>query len=119
VRKLDADFFAGRWENLTDRQRDFLLCIAHLEHADEEFTISEIVEASKTLGGPKPFTPNDVSQILWAPSHLAPRRHQELLVGLPARCGGGAVRKYVAAPNTRRRTSGIIHADGSASITAY
>ncbi|MBI1901587.1 MAG: ATP-binding protein [Planctomycetia bacterium] len=65
VRKLDSNFFAGRWETLTDRQRDLLYCIAQLPHADEEFTIGEIVEASKSNPrGVKPFSPNDVSQIL-------------------------------------------------------
>ncbi len=63
VRKLDSDFFAGRWENVTDRQRDLLYCIAQLQRADEEFTISEIVDAAKTLGI-KPFVYGDVSQAL-------------------------------------------------------
>jgi len=63
MRKLDSDFFAGRWEGVTDRQRDLLLCIAHLENADEEFTISEIVEVSRDLEV-KSFAPGDVSQIL-------------------------------------------------------
>jgi hypothetical protein len=63
LRKLDSDFFAGRWEKVTDRQRDLLRCIAQIEHADEEFTIGEIVEASKKLGG-KPFSYGDVSQAL-------------------------------------------------------
>ncbi|NLE38911.1 MAG: ATP-binding protein, partial [Pirellulaceae bacterium] len=63
VRKLDSDFFAGRWENVTDRQRDLLYCIAQLDHADEEFTISEIVDVSKGLGI-KPFVYGDVSQAL-------------------------------------------------------
>ncbi len=63
IRKLDSDFFAGRWESVTDRQRDLLFCAAKLEHADEEFTISEIVEISKQLDV-KPFGPGDVSQIL-------------------------------------------------------
>jgi hypothetical protein len=63
LRKLDSDFFAGRWEKVTDRQRDLLRCIAEIGHADEEFTIGEIVEASKRLGG-KPFSYGDVSQAL-------------------------------------------------------
>src|SRR5262249_48716714 len=62
TRKLDSDFFAGRWENLTDRQRDLLYCTAHLQYADREFTISEIVEISKALN--KRFTGGDVSQML-------------------------------------------------------
>ena len=63
VRKLDSNFFAGRWENVTDRQRDLLYCIAHLQHAEEEFTISEIVDVAKGLGV-KPFGYGDVSQTL-------------------------------------------------------
>ena len=63
VRKLDSDFFAGRWENVTDRQRDLLYCIAQLQHADDEFTISEIVDVSKTLSL-KTFGYGDVSQAL-------------------------------------------------------
>ncbi len=63
VRKLDSDFFAGRWENLTERQRDLLHCIAQLKGADEEFGITELVEASRRLKVKK-FTPGDVSQIL-------------------------------------------------------
>lgn len=63
IRKLDAEFFAGRWDSVTDRQRDLLHCISSLPHADEEFTISEIVEASKGVGV-KPLTPGDVSQML-------------------------------------------------------
>ena len=64
VRKLDSDFFAGRWESVTDRQRELLHCIAHLENAEQEFTIGEIVEASKLRRHGKPFTAGDVSQIL-------------------------------------------------------
>jgi hypothetical protein len=63
LRKLDSDFFAGRWENVTDRQRELLFCIAQIEQAEEEFTIGEIVEASKRLRS-KPFTYGDVSQAL-------------------------------------------------------
>jgi hypothetical protein len=63
VRKLDSDFFAGRWESVTDRQRDLLYCIAHLDNADVEFTIGEIVDISRRLDV-KTFGPGDVSQIL-------------------------------------------------------
>ena len=63
IRKLDSDFFAGRWENVTDRQRELLYCIAQLQHGDQEFTIGEVVDVSRTLKI-KPFSPGDVSQIL-------------------------------------------------------
>ncbi len=61
--KLDADFFAGRWAKITDRQRELLWTVAHLEHADEEFTISELTEKTKELL-PKPFSPSHANQML-------------------------------------------------------
>lgn len=63
IRKLDSDFFAGRWEAVTDRQRDLLFCVSQLPDADGEFTISEVVEVSKKLDI-KRLTPGDVSQML-------------------------------------------------------
>lgn len=65
IRKLDADFFAGRWEILSDRQRDLLYCVARIAGGDGEFTIPEIVASSLNLAQRiKPFSRNDVSQIL-------------------------------------------------------
>jgi hypothetical protein len=61
--KLDADFFAGRWAKITDRQRELLWAVAHLEHADEEFTISELTEMTKSLL-PKGFSPSNANQML-------------------------------------------------------
>ena len=62
-RKLDADFFAGRWAKITDRQRELLWVVANLDHPDEEFTIQELVEeAKKTLT--KTFSPSHVNQML-------------------------------------------------------
>lgn len=65
ARKLDSDFFAGRWNNVTDRQRDLLRLIALLVNPDDEFTIQEVVEVSKR-NGTKPFSPSHVSQMLSA-----------------------------------------------------
>jgi len=48
-RKLDTDFFFGRWARATDRQQQLLWVIANLENADGEFTISELLEKAKTL----------------------------------------------------------------------
>lgn len=61
--KLDADFFAGRWAKITDRQRELLCAVAHLEHPDEEFTISELTEKTKTLL-PKAFSASHANQML-------------------------------------------------------
>lgn len=64
TRKLDNDFFAGRWAKATDRQRDLLSVIAHLPLADEEFTVQEVVEKSEILSNP--FGPSQVNQMLLA-----------------------------------------------------
>jgi type II secretory pathway predicted ATPase ExeA len=63
TRKLDTDFFAGRWARATDRQRELLWSIANLDDAGGEFTVQEIVAASKRLL-PKPFGNSHVSQML-------------------------------------------------------
>jgi hypothetical protein len=63
IRKLDADFFQGRWARATDRQRELLQVVAALPNADNEFTVQEVVAASQdTLR--KPFTGSHVSQML-------------------------------------------------------
>jgi AAA ATPase domain len=62
-RKLDTDFFAGRWSKVTDRQRQLLWVVATLQHADEEFTIQELVEQAKRLLQ-KPFSPSHANQML-------------------------------------------------------
>ncbi|MGN6557768.1 MAG: AAA family ATPase [Solirubrobacterales bacterium] len=61
--KLDADFFAGRWAKITDRQRELLWVVAQLDKADEEFTIQELTEEAKRLLT-KAFSPSHANQIL-------------------------------------------------------
>ncbi len=56
-RKLDTDFFAGRWARVTDRQRELLWVVASLEHSDDEFTIQELVARTKEALT-KPFSPS-------------------------------------------------------------
>jgi len=63
VRKLDTDFFSGRWNRVTDRQRELLAIVAELPNCDEEFTVQEIVETSKKRLT-KPFSASHVNQIL-------------------------------------------------------
>lgn len=63
VRKLDTDFFAGRWNRVTDRQRELLTVVATLPHCDDEFAVSEIVAKSKD-SGLKPFSNSHVNQML-------------------------------------------------------
>lgn len=64
MRKLDADFFAGRWARATERQRDLLTIIAHLSDAAREFSVRRIVAGSKRSS--RPFSPSRVSQMLAA-----------------------------------------------------
>jgi hypothetical protein len=63
IRKLDADFFSGRWNRATDRQRELLTVISKLDNCDEEFTVQEIVEKAKSVDQ-KPFSNSHVNQLL-------------------------------------------------------
>ena len=62
TRKLDTDFFAGRWARATDRQRELLSVVAQLDDCDGEFTAHEVVEKSKEILD-KPFSASHVSQM--------------------------------------------------------
>lgn len=63
LRKLDTDFFAGRWAKATDRQRQLLIVIVMLQKAEDEFTVQEIVEHSARVL-PKPFSSSHANQLL-------------------------------------------------------
>lgn len=63
TRKLDSDFFFGRWSRATDRQRDLLIVIAGLDSAGSEFTVQEIATASRAAID-RPFSPSHISQML-------------------------------------------------------
>jgi AAA ATPase-like protein len=65
TRKLDTNFFAGRWGLVTDRQRDMLAIIARLPTAAEEFTIQEVVAESRNGPG-NPFSPSHANRMLAA-----------------------------------------------------
>src|SRR5262249_31926417 len=61
VRKLDTDFFQGRWANVTDRQRELLIIISSLANCDDEFTVQEVAQQSKQ--GRKPFSASHINQM--------------------------------------------------------
>jgi uncharacterized protein (UPF0297 family) len=64
TRKLDTDFFAGRWSRASDRQRELLWVISNtLPSSDSEFTVQEIVNRSTELLA-KPFGSSNVNQML-------------------------------------------------------
>jgi len=63
--KLDLDFFASRWARATDRQQDFMRVIATMPNADDEFSVQDIVQASRSLLK-RGFNPSHATQILQA-----------------------------------------------------
>jgi hypothetical protein len=63
TRKLDSDFFAGRWGQATDRQRDLMYVISQLDNCDGEFSVQDIVDASWTALD-KGFSNSQVNQML-------------------------------------------------------
>ena len=65
LEKLDQDFFAPRWVRATDRQQQFMQVIATLENAEDEFSVPEIVKASKKVLKTG-FSPSHAVQILQA-----------------------------------------------------
>lgn len=62
VRKLDSDFFMGRWSRVTDRQKQLMWVVSNLEHCDGEFTVQDVAEKSKDLLN-KPFSPSHITQM--------------------------------------------------------
>ncbi|MEK7298512.1 MAG: ATP-binding protein [Candidatus Margulisiibacteriota bacterium] len=62
LRKLDTDFFQGRWAKATDRQRDLLTLVSTLPNCEDEFTVQEIASASKNTQ--KPFSSSHIIQML-------------------------------------------------------
>jgi hypothetical protein len=64
IRKLDSDFFAGRWARATDRQRELLGIVARLPNCDSEFTVQEVVEAKENQSLKKSFSSSHINQML-------------------------------------------------------
>lgn len=64
-RKLDSDFFAGRWARCSDRQRDLLGLIARLDDPEREFAVKDVEHLSRTLLE-KPFSASHIVQMLAA-----------------------------------------------------
>ena len=68
TRKLDSDFFSGRWARATDRQRELLTVIAKLDNADQEFTVQEVAGKSREELS-KPFSASHINQMFAALSN--------------------------------------------------
>lgn len=64
TRKLDTDFFAGRWAKATDRQRELLWVAAMLPNCDSEFTVQELVANPANSALEKSFSSSHANQML-------------------------------------------------------
>jgi len=101
-RKLDSDFFAGRWARATDRQRELLMVIAHLPNCDSEFTLQEVVEVSRERLK-KPFSSSHVNQLLVSLSDAGlvyKNRHGKYSFAVPL-LGGFILRQQEVAGSSR------------------
>ncbi len=86
MRKLDVDFFGGRWARATDRQRELLGVIASLPNCDLEFSVQDVVnnKSNKKLG--KPFSNSHVNQMLASLSEaglIYKNRHGKYSLAVP------------------------------------
>ncbi|MGO4686303.1 AAA family ATPase [Hyphomicrobium sp. 2TAF46] len=85
LRKLDADFFSARWDNATERQRDFMQIAALLPNADDGFSGNEIVQQSAEVLE-KPFSNSWANQMLAQLSDLGfvyKKRHGKYIFAVP------------------------------------
>jgi len=85
IRKLDADFFAGRWVQLTDRQRELLTVVAFIDSGDGEFSVQEVVAKSKVVLS-NAFGPSHANQMLSALSQrglIYQNRHGKYSFAVP------------------------------------
>jgi hypothetical protein len=63
VKKLDIDFYSGRWSRITDRQRELLSVIAQLPNSNDEFTVKEVAKKSEETNQ-NPFKPAHINNML-------------------------------------------------------
>lgn len=85
VRKLDSDFFAGRWARATDRQRELLAVVARLDDCNSEFSVQDVVSLSKKISV-KPFSSSHVNQMFSALSEaglIYKNRHGKYSFAVP------------------------------------
>jgi hypothetical protein len=86
TRKLDSDFFSGRWAKATDRQRELLGVIALLPNCDSEFTVQEITGHPSNRSIELSFSGSHVNQMLVALSEaglIYKNRHGKYSFAVP------------------------------------
>jgi len=64
LRKLDTDFFSGRWAQVTDRQRELLQIVSFLDNCETEFTVQEIVESPRNGAEGDQFSGSVINSML-------------------------------------------------------
>jgi hypothetical protein len=106
TRKLDTDFFAGRWARATDRQRELLWVASTLPTCDSEFTVQELVEneSNKMLG--KPFSSSHANQMLASLCEAGlvyKNRHGKYAFAVPLLAN--FIKRQVTVPNSELSTS--------------
>lgn len=63
LRKLDQRFFSARWDNASDRQREFMTVVSLLPNSGSEFKIQDVVDMSKEALT-KPFNSSNAGMML-------------------------------------------------------
>ena len=90
IRKLDTDFFAGRWAKATDRQRELLDVISKLDNCDGEFTVQDVVEHPANATNAKAFSSSHINQMLASLSEVGliyKNRHGKYSLAVPLLSG--------------------------------
>jgi hypothetical protein len=86
MRKLDTDFFSGRWSRATDRQRELLTVISYLDNCESEFTVQDVAEHIANTSLDKPFSASHINQMFVALSEcglIYKNRHGKYLYAVP------------------------------------
>ena len=89
ISKLDQDFFAPRWNRMTNRQRDLMRVIASIETSEDEFTTQEIAERSGR-DMEKSFSTSSIVQmlnVLIQKGFVQRNRHGKYAFALPLMAG--------------------------------
>lgn len=100
ARKLDSDFFMGRWSRATDRQRELLWVVASLQNCDGEFTVQEVSEMSAKILE-KRISPSQISQMFCKLSDAGlvyKNRHGKYVFAVPLL--GQFVKRQMELPNS-------------------
>jgi hypothetical protein len=63
LKKLDDDFFSGRWATVSDPQRNFLAVVSQVPNCEGEFSVSDIIKTSGDVLD-KPYSSSSVTQYL-------------------------------------------------------